>query len=67
MLSFHNKRNEKEFITIFFKVIIMKWETHFVRIVEADNFFDAVDKAKESTKDDEEVISVCQLIDEDMV
>lgn len=45
----------------------MIWETHYVKLVEADNFFDAVEKVKESFDDVEEVISVCPFIEEDMM
>lgn len=44
----------------------MKYEVHYTRIVEADNFFDAVDLAKENVDDVEEVISVCLAIEEDI-
>lgn len=45
----------------------MKFEVHYTRIVEADNFFDAVDVAKETIEGVEEVISVCSALEEDIL
>ena len=45
----------------------MIFEVHFTRLVEADNFFDAVDNVKEIVKDAEEVVSVCPFVEEDMI
>lgn len=44
----------------------MKWEAHYIKIIDADNFFDAVDKAREMFAE-EEVISVCQYMEDDMI
>ena len=35
------------------------WEVHYIKKVEADDFFEAVEKVKEMDKDIEEVVSVC--------
>lgn len=45
----------------------MIFEVHFTRLVEADNFFDAVEDAKEIVEDIEEVISVCPYVEDDMI
>ncbi len=37
----------------------MKWEVHFIKTVEAENFFDAVEKVKDEDKEIENVVSVC--------
>lgn len=36
----------------------MEFEVHYIRKIEADNFFEAVDKAKENIEDIEEIIAV---------
>lgn len=41
------------------------WEVHFTKTIEADSFFDAVDKVKEIEQDLESVISVCPYIEDD--
>ncbi len=45
----------------------MLFEATFVKTIEANDFFDAVDKAKELQKDDSEVVSVCPFIEEDYI
>lgn len=45
----------------------MLWEVTFTRVIEADDFFDAVDTAKDSVKDIEEVVSVCPYLEEDYI
>lgn len=45
----------------------MIFEVHFTRLVEADNFFDAVDNVKEIVEDAEEVVGVCPFVEEDMI
>lgn len=46
----------------------MEWEIHYTRVIEADDFFDAVDKIKYDVNDIEDVISVCPFVeDEDMM
>lgn len=45
----------------------MLFEATFVKTIEADDFFDAVDKAKQLQKDEAEVISVCPYIEEDFI
>lgn len=45
----------------------MLWEVTFTRQVEADDFFEAVDTAKEIQNDESEVISVCPYIEEDFI
>ncbi len=45
----------------------MIWEVHYTRHIEADNFFDAVEKAKEDFNEIEEVISVCPFVEEDII
>lgn len=44
----------------------MKFEIHYTRIVEADDFFDAVEIAKH-LNNVEEVMSVCPFLEEDMI
>lgn len=44
----------------------MIYEIHYIKKVEAEDFFEAVEKAKEQRKDMDEVISVCPYI-EDMI
>lgn len=44
----------------------MKFEIHYTKIVEADDFFNAVELAKE-LENVEEVISVCPFLEEDMI
>lgn len=44
----------------------MKFEVHYTKIVEADDFFDAVELAKE-LENVEEVISICPCLEEDMI
>ena len=43
----------------------MKYEVHYMRTVEADDFFDAVQVVKDNVEDVEEVVSVCPFIEED--
>ena len=46
----------------------MEWEVHYTRIIEAEDFFDAIDKVKYDVEDVEDVISVCPFMeDEDMM
>ena len=45
----------------------MLFEATFVKTIEAEDFFDAVDKAKELHNDDSEVVSVCPYIEEDFI
>ncbi len=45
----------------------MMWEVHYIKTVESDNFFDAVEKVKENFDDIEEVVSVCPFMEEDMI
>ena len=37
----------------------MKWEVHFIKIVEAETFFDAVEKVKRQDREIENGVSVC--------
>ena len=41
------------------------WEVHYTKIIEANDFFDAVDKAREIQKNEAEVVSVCPAYIED--
>lgn len=45
----------------------MLWEVTFTKQIEAEDFFDAVDVAKQQQNDDSEVISVCPYIEEDFI
>lgn len=42
----------------------MKYEIHYTRIVEANDFFDAVDFAKENIDDIEEVVTICPFVED---
>ena len=44
-----------------------KWEVHYTKVVEADDFFEAVDCVKELDNDIESVISVCPFIEEEYI
>lgn len=41
-----------------------KFEVHYTRVIEADDFFDAVDKAKVNIERVEEIIAVQPWIEE---
>lgn len=45
----------------------MLWEVTYIRVIEADNFFDAVDAVKESDKDIKNVVSVCPFIEDEYI
>lgn len=46
----------------------MLWEVTFTKQIEAEDFFDAVDVAKQQQNDESEVISVCPAyIEEDYI
>jgi len=45
----------------------MLWEATVTQLIEADDFFEAVDKIKEIKQDAEEVVSVCPFIEEDFI
>lgn len=45
----------------------MIWEAHYTRLVEADDFFDAVESVKNTVEDTEEVISVCPFVEDDII
>lgn len=45
----------------------MLWEVHYTKVIEADNFFDAVDEVKKEDKDVESVISVCPFIEDEYI
>ena len=45
----------------------MLWEVTYTKVIEADNFFDAVDDVKDSDKDIESVISVCPFIEDEYI
>ena len=45
----------------------MEWEVHYTKTIEADDFFDAVDKVKQLDKDIKDVISVCPFVQEDFI
>lgn len=44
----------------------MKWEVHYTRIVEADDFFDAVEEVKKINNEVGEVMTVCPYIEEEL-
>lgn len=44
----------------------MQWEAHYTRIIEAEDFFDAVEKVKKTIDDVEEVMTVCPFVEEDI-
>lgn len=50
---------------LFHSDIMKKYEVHYTRTVEADDFFDAVEKVKGKVKDIEEVIAVCPFEEEE--
>lgn len=43
----------------------MQWEATFTKIIEAEDFFEAVDKIKNMEKDAKDVVGVCPYIEED--
>lgn len=45
-------------------MIFMEFEVHYTRKIEADNFFEAVDQAKESIENIEEIIAVNPWIED---
>lgn len=45
----------------------MEYEVCYTRIVDADDFFEAVQYVKDNVDDVEEVISVCPVAIEDML
>lgn len=45
----------------------MIWEVHYTKTIEAEDFFEAVEKVKGLNRDIESVISVCPYIEEDYI